>query len=183
MMRMRGIIKTDIVPTLQDCIRASTDKADEACKKLMESDTSYQTWKAICRRFGKFSNRKNINYDWNGVFLEPFLGHLAKPWDKVFNSQMQNIHDEYAKNVVTAINNFSIAIKPLLESMSEASASKSPIDFLAKIPFLERKTKNAISASLSSAQDQAQDIHRLIGPLIQRHLRPAYEECSRESSK
>ncbi|TGO14415.1 hypothetical protein BTUL_0053g00140 [Botrytis tulipae] len=179
--RIREIIMTDILPTLRSCIRASTEKAEEACKKLMNADTSYQTWKAICRRFGKFNNKKNARYDWTGVFLEPFWGQLAQPWDKVFNSQMQSVHDRYAGALVRAIRGFSTDIRPLLQSMSEASASKSPIDFLAKIPYLEKKTKTAVSGSLSSAQRQAQEIHRLIEPLIQHHMRPAYEKCSLES--
>ncbi|KAI9642658.1 hypothetical protein NHQ30_008389 [Ciborinia camelliae] len=181
MMRIREIIKRDILPTLQGCIRTGTEKAEQACRDLMDADTSYQTWKAICRRFGKFNTKKNVNYDWNGVFLEPFLGHLAKPWDKVFNSHMQAIHDEYSSNIVTAINTFSADIKPLLQNMSEASSSKSPIDFLEKVPYLKRKAKTAVSASLFSAQSQAQEIHRLIEPLIQHHLRPAYELCIQES--
>ncbi|TGO26901.1 hypothetical protein BPAE_0051g00360 [Botrytis paeoniae] len=147
----------------------------------MNADTSYQTWKAICRRFGKFKNKKNARYDWTGVFLEPFWGQLAQPWDKVFNSQMQSVHDRYAEALVRAIRVFSTDIRPLLQSMSEASASKSPIDFLAKIPYLEKRTKTAVSGSLSSAQRQAQEIHRLIDPLIQHHMRPAYEKCSQES--
>ncbi|KAF7882330.1 uncharacterized protein EAF02_005693 [Botrytis sinoallii] len=179
--RIREIITTDILPTLRSCIRASTEKAEEACKKLMNADTSYQTWKAICRRFGKFNNKKNGMYDWTGVFLEPFWGQIAQPWDKVFNSQMQSIHDRYAGALVRAIRVFSADIRPLLQSMSEASACRSPIDFLAKIPYLEKKTKSAVSGSLSSAQRQAQDIHRLIEPLIQHHMRPAYEKCSQES--
>ncbi|KAF7924899.1 hypothetical protein EAE99_006376 [Botrytis elliptica] len=179
--RIREIITTDIFPTLRSCIRASTEKAEEACKKLMNADTSYQTWKAICRRFGKFNNKKNAMYDWTGVFLEPFWGQLAQPWDMVFNSQMQSVHDRYAGALVRAIRVFSADIRPLLQSMSEASSSRSPIDFLAKIPYLEKKTKSAVSGSLSSAQRQAQDIHRLIEPLIQHHMRPAYEKCSQES--
>ncbi|KAF7896561.1 hypothetical protein EAF00_006575 [Botryotinia globosa] len=179
--RIREIIMTDILPTLRSCIRASTEKAEEACKRVMNADTSYQTWKAICRRFGKFNNKKNARYDWTGVFLEPFWGQLAQPWDKVFNSQMQSVHDRYAGALVRAIRGFSTDIRPLLQIMSEASASKSPIDFLAKIPYLEKKTKTAVSGSLSSAQRQAQEIHRLIEPLIQHHMRPAYEKCSQES--
>ncbi|KAJ8062132.1 hypothetical protein OCU04_008692 [Sclerotinia nivalis] len=180
---IRGIIRANILPTLKGSIKASTEKAEQACRDLMNSDTSYQTWKAICRRFGRFNNRKNVNYDWNGVFLEPFLGHLATPWDQVFNNQMQHIHEKYSRNVVIAINRFSVDIKPLLQDMSEASASNLPIEFLAKIPYLNRKITSAVSASLESAQNQAQEIHRLIEPLIQQHLQPAYESCSQESSK
>ncbi|ATZ49548.1 hypothetical protein BCIN_04g06800 [Botrytis cinerea B05.10] len=179
--RIREIIMTEILPTLRSCIRVSTEKAEEACKELMNADTSYQTWKAICRRFGKFNNKKNATYDWIGVFLQPFWGELAQPWDKVFNSQMQSVHDRYAWNLVRAIRVFSTDIRPLLQSMSEASASKSPIDFLAKIPYLEKRTRTAVSGSLSSAQRQAQEIHRLIEPRIQHHMRPVYEKCSQES--
>ncbi|KAF5868435.1 uncharacterized protein Bfra_012345 [Botrytis fragariae] len=183
MMRMKNAIKTDIFPMLQKCINASTQKAEEACKELVNEDICFQTWKAICRRRGKFSNRKNFNYDWVGVFSEPFLGHLAKPWENVFSSQMQNIHDEYARRIATAINRFSIDIKPLLRSMSEASASRSPLDFLAKVPYLQRKARTAITESFDSARSQAQEIHRAVEPLIQDHLRPVYEKCSRESKK
>ncbi|KAK6604528.1 hypothetical protein H4I96_05110 [Botrytis cinerea] len=146
--RIREIIMTEILPTLRSCIRVSTEKAEEACKELMNADTSYQTWKAICRRFGKFNNKKNATYAWN---------------------------------LVRAIRVFSTDIRPLLQSMSEASASKSPIDFLAKIPYLEKRTRTAVSGSLSSAQRQAQEIHRLIEPRIQHHMRPVYEKCSQES--
>ncbi|KAK6601194.1 hypothetical protein H4I95_08176 [Botrytis cinerea] len=156
--RIREIIMTEILPTLRSCIRVSTEKAEEACKELMNADTSYQTWKAICRRFGKFNNKKNATYDWIG-----------------------SVHDRYAWNLVRAIRVFSTDIRPLLQSMSEASASKSPIDFLAKIPYLEKRTRTAVSGSLSSAQRQAQEIHRLIEPRIQHHMRPVYEKCSQES--
>ncbi|KAF7946128.1 hypothetical protein EAE96_009132 [Botrytis aclada] len=183
MMRMSNAIKTDIFPMLQKCISASTQKAEEACKELIDGDVCFQTWKAICRRLGKFSNKKNVNYDWVGVFSEPFLGHLAKPWENVFSSQMQDIHDDYARRIATAINRFSIDIKPLLLSMSEASASRSPLDFLAKVPYLQRKTRAAITESLESARSQAQGIHRAVEPFIQDHLRPVYEKCSRESKK
>ncbi|KAB8300826.1 hypothetical protein EYC80_002754 [Monilinia laxa] len=66
--------------------------------------------------------------------------------------------------------------------MADASASKSPIDFLEKIPYLERKTKATVFASLDSAQLQAQDIHRAIEPVITGHLKPAYEACSQQSN-
>lgn len=183
MKRICETIKTNIVPTLQSCIRASTEKAEEACKELVSSDTSYQTWKAICRRFGKFNSKKNAKYDWNGVFLEPFMRSLAKSWDTVFNSQMQSIHEIYAGDLIRAIKRFSADIKPFLRSMAEASASKSPIDFLEKVPYLERKTKATVFAALNSAQRQAQDIHRAIEPVITGHLKPAYETCSQQSSK
>ncbi|RAL65522.1 hypothetical protein DID88_001088 [Monilinia fructigena] len=182
MKRICEFIETYIVPTLKGCIRASTEKAEKACKEFMSSDTSYQTWKAICRRFGKFNNKKNAKHDWNGVFLEPFLGHLAKSRDKVFNSQMQSNHDIYARDLIRAIKKFSADIRPFLRDMAEASASKSPINFLEKIPYLERKTKATVFASLNSAQLQAQDIHRAIEPVITGHLKPAYEACSQPSN-
>ncbi|KAF7908044.1 uncharacterized protein EAF01_003799 [Botrytis porri] len=180
--RIREIINTDILPTLNDCIETSTIKARQTCKALTESDTSFQTWKAICRRQGKFNNKRKVNYDWNGVFLEPFLECLANPWDRVFNVQMQHIHDECSRTVVAAINSFSTDIRPLLHDISEASASNSPVEILAKIPYLQRKTTTKISASMNFTQSQAQEIYRLIEPLIQQHMRPAYHSCSLESN-
>ncbi|TGO63902.1 hypothetical protein BCON_0010g00680 [Botryotinia convoluta] len=180
--RIREIINTDILPTLKDCIETSTIKARQICRDLTESDTSFQTWKAICRRQGKFNNKKKVNYDWNGVLLEPFLECLANPWDRVFNVQMRHIHDEYSRTIVAAINTFSTDIRPLLHDISEASASNLPVEILAKIPYLQRKTTTKISASMDFTQSQAQEIHRLIEPLIQQHMRPAYQSCSLESN-
>ncbi|CAD6445389.1 3ebc6d55-2da4-45e6-985d-8108c33c4a1d [Sclerotinia trifoliorum] len=142
MTRIRETIETNILSTLEGCIKASTEKAEQACRNLVNLDTSYQTWKAIC----------------------------------------QQIHKEYSGNVAIIINKFPIDVKPLLQDMSEASASNLPIEFLTKIPYLNGKITSAVSASLGSAQKQAREIHRLIEPLIKQHLQPAYESCSRESN-
>ncbi|TGO57912.1 hypothetical protein BOTNAR_0191g00080 [Botryotinia narcissicola] len=133
-------------------------------------------------RPGKQFAAGRVNYDWNGIFLEPFLECLTNPWDRVFNVQMRHIHDEYSRTVVTAINTFSTDIIPLLHDISEASASNLPVEILAKIPYLERRTTTKISASMEFTQNQAQEIHRLIEPLIQQHMRPAYYSCSLESN-
>ncbi|EDN95069.1 hypothetical protein SS1G_10944 [Sclerotinia sclerotiorum 1980 UF-70] len=65
-MRIREIIETNIFPTLEGCIKASTEKAEQACRNIVDSDTSYQTWKAICRALYRmkrllFDHIKNSN--------------------------------------------------------------------------------------------------------------------------
>ena len=139
-----------------------------------EGGLCWSTYKAICRRFGCYTNGQGL-HDWNAQLAEPMIKILMPGWDRVFNRRLQPLVSIFTRATATLLQKF--------HRDMESRAQKIGVG-LAKLPVLSQQIvvyENLLKDSTNSAKDlvstRQKDINREFVPVITSAMQYAYEAC------
>ncbi|OHE95598.1 hypothetical protein CORC01_09030 [Colletotrichum orchidophilum] len=134
----------------------------------------YGTYKATCRRFGTFKGAAGLR-DFNEDLLKPMKNFTAQEWDLAFNSRLPDKILALASSTKHLIDSFHERMKDrrfLVENNDLVNG------FLVVI-LAAQKEKLAHTAKKHQKliQNAQKDANRLFGPVVQRAMRVAYDDC------
>ncbi|KAK1981068.1 hypothetical protein LZ30DRAFT_750329 [Colletotrichum cereale] len=134
----------------------------------------YMTYKATCRRFGVFKGSAGPR-DFNEDLLKPLKNYTAHDWDLTFRSRLPEKLTTLAASMRQLIDGFHERMKgrPFLVQNNEIVN-----EVLVKLLIAQKETLVHISnEQLKMVQESGKEANRLFGPVIQRAMLQAYNEC------
>ena len=185
MATIRYAMRRKVGASLKHSAKIGSNRAKQLCMELAEADITPMAWKAICRRRGCYQSKKkagSASYDWNTDFSEPFLQHLALPWNALFNRELSNKLHDYSHNLTRDLRVFSASMESSVASI--CGRNYQPMKGVFEgIPHIENRLLQRVADTLESTQAKAQEINRKIKRLIVEQMSPVYEKCIQETGE
>ncbi|KAI9669298.1 MAG: hypothetical protein M1831_000333 [Alyxoria varia] len=137
----------------------------------------WSTYKAVCRRYGVYSNGKRGPQEWNAKLAEPILKQIASGWERAFSRRVHAVMKDYVKDGNKLIKDFHNSVAARAHSVGSSTS----------IYLLEQQTTH-YEQTLSVVSEKALDIlnngqkdcNREFVPVVADEMTPAYEDCINE---
>ncbi|KAE8149624.1 hypothetical protein BDV25DRAFT_140603 [Aspergillus avenaceus] len=180
MSSLQNIFLVDIInrldPAVNDAIKELPHTVSRWNTPHREGGLHFQTYKATCRREGKFRET-----DWNQDLASPILQRIVAGWTKTFTEKVPRQLAELGKDWVDALQNFHEAVIVLAEKSSFNDKTKRMLEE-AQRTYHQCIEQELIREGKAMINDQKK-VNRLFCQKIQDNLSSIYAECAAERGK
>jgi hypothetical protein len=138
----------------------------------------FQTYKALCRRHGVFSNAQGP-HDWNAELIAPLTRTISYGWGKTFSRRVPAILRGFASDAASLIESFHDDIE---EGGRRNDGAPVSLQMLSQqLRNYQELFKDLCSDNSKAIQTEAKEINRMFLPVIAEAVGPAYTVCTDES--
>lgn len=146
-------------------------------KSRSDGGLFWGTYKATCRRDGKFSGSSGLK-DFNAELFEPINKQLAGVWERTFQQRIPSALGGFIKACKVDLDMFH---DDVATNVPGAAANPTGLNMLSQQKRTHQNmldaAPNFIRASITESQRQA---NRGFTPVVQQAMQPAYDACARE---
>lgn len=135
------------------------------------------TYKATCRRDGKFSGSLGLR-DFNAELFEPINKQLAGVWERTFQKRIPSALRKFIGECKAALEAFH---KDVAINVPVAAANLTGLNMLCQQNRTHQKTLEAVPNSIGAKIRKIQrEANRGFTPVVQQAMQPAYDACAGE---
>ncbi|RDL38401.1 uncharacterized protein BP5553_02741 [Venustampulla echinocandica] len=133
------------------------------------SNIHFQTWRAIC-------------FEWNAGIADGLLRSVSRPWKKVFQDRIFQVHKDHSSKVVNLLQEFLACMEQALMGICETPYAPGN-RVLEQIRLRQPIFEQSVAEAYARFKEDGQSCHRGLEPLIKEKIRPAYETCCEQRGK
>lgn len=135
------------------------------------------TYRAVCRRFGTWLDRKRGPLDWNRDLTDPMLKYVATPWKDFWKNQVRGILDDLANQLGQRVRDFH-------EGFEQRPANTNATAVLEtrqrQVQSRAARIDNIIKQACRNLEQEQKEANRSFKPCIAKAMKPVYAEAGRQ---
>jgi hypothetical protein len=139
----------------------------------------YSSFKALCRRGGRYKSPTSGLLDMNEELAEPYLSRISGVWETVFGSGVHTLLDEHCTSLRALVSKH---LQAFADACSMLGVRERVIrNNAALLTSLQRLMVTAVAQLEEEVAAQQREISRLVLPCVSENRAPMYSACAAES--
>lgn len=176
---LKDASKARLTKVFPSAVQAASGKAEQSIAAM--DGYHWATYRALMRRQGVFTNRRNGAMNVNGVLCEPMLRTITVPWGKFFQTEIDKISRGFFETIHSTLTATVHSLYPKFPTLGLGDFQKQMLE--RQIEALRNTARDDINAIIASVGDKQKEINRMFEGHVRNELNPTYSEVSSQCGR